>query len=151
VPTYAREVAMVFQSAETQYLKMTVTEELQLSLKHSHFSEYWTEAKIDEALTELNLIEFKDHIVYRLSGGQKKKLQILAMLILGTNVLLFDEPLAGLDIDSVHVVMQLIKDITVIQNQTVIMISHQLNGVLGYFDYHLVFNNRRLTYVGGDQ
>ncbi|QBO36417.1 ABC transporter ATP-binding protein [Periweissella cryptocerci] len=148
LPIYAREVALVFQNAETQYLKMTVTEELALSKKYSQFADYWTDAQIDSVLADLNLLELKYQVVYRLSGGQKKKLQILSMLILGTPVLLFDEPLAGLDLASVKVVMELLKATSLRQEQTILMISHQLNGVLAYFDHHLVFHDKQLTFEG---
>lgn len=148
LPVYAREVALVFQNAETQYLKMTVAEELELSKQHSQFSDYWSDEKIDAVLADLNLLALKFQVVYRLSGGQKKKLQILNMLILGTPVLLFDEPLAGLDLASVQVVMQLIQTTSRLQQQTILMISHQLNGVLPFFDHHLEFHDKQLTFEG---
>lgn len=146
LPKYVREVALVFQHAEQQYLKMTVMEEINLSLKHARFPELWTAAKIDATLTALNMATLKDHVIYQLSGGQKKKLQILLMLIIGTPVLLFDEPLAGLDLASVHVVFDLLTTAAHEQHQTILMISHQLNGVTQYFDHHLLFDNQTLTY-----
>ncbi|GAF41654.1 duplicated ATPase [Agrilactobacillus composti DSM 18527 = JCM 14202] len=80
-----------------QYLRLTLQEELDLSLAHAHHPEIWTPAVISDQLQALHLKGLEDHIVYQLSGGQQKKLQILEMLIVGTPVLLLDEPLAGLD------------------------------------------------------
>lgn len=146
VPKYAREVAMIFQNAERQYLKMTVQEEIDLSLKHVQHPDIWSAEKIETTLATLNMSTLREHIVYKLSGGQKKKLQILLMLIIGTPVLLFDEPLAGLDIDSVAIVMELIKTTATIQHQTILMISHQLSGATQYFDHHLIFDQQQLVY-----
>lgn len=145
-PQYARQVALIFQQAEMQFLKMTLKEELELSLKYANYPELWSETKLTEVLAFLNMAEMQDHIIYQLSGGQKKKLQILIMLIIGTPVLLLDEPLAGLDLASVDRIMSLIKQMTRKQNQTVLMISHQLTGIPDYFDYHLVFNHQSITY-----
>lgn len=51
------------------------------------------------------------------------------MLILGNPLVLLDEPLAGLDLASVRVVMQLIQKAAQVQKQTIVMISHQLTGL----------------------
>lgn len=146
LPKYVREVALVFQHAEQQYLKMTVMEEIELSLKHALHPDFWTPTKIDTTLNQLNMAALKNHVVYQLSGGQKKKLQILLMLIIGTPVLLFDEPLAGLDLASVQTIFALLTSTAAAQKQTILMISHQLSGVTQYFDHHLIFDNQTLTY-----
>lgn len=144
---FAKQVALVFQDAQLQYLKLTVQEELDLSLKHAHFLELWDDATITDCLTRLHLDQLREQVIYQLSGGQKKKLQILEMLILGSPVLLMDEPLAGLDIDSLQVVIDLVRTMAQKQAQTIIMISHQLSGLQHYFDYHLTLANHQLTYT----
>lgn len=145
--TYAKKVALIFQSAEKQFMKMTVYEELALSQKHTQHPNLWTNEAIESALTTLHLDHLKDHIVYQLSGGQKKKLQVLLLLIIGTPVLLLDEPLAGLDSQSIITVLSLIKQTIVETQQRIIIISHQLNGVLDFIDYHIVLQNNMLTFT----
>ncbi|AKP67905.1 ABC transporter ATP-binding protein [Companilactobacillus ginsenosidimutans] len=143
---FARQIGFVFQDSQMQYLKLTVQEEIDLSLKYTDFKDFWTSKAVDNYLLKLKLDQLKDHVVYQLSGGQKKKLQIFEMLILGTPVLLLDEPLAGLDIDSALVVMTMIKEISERQNQTILLISHQLSGLNNFFDYHLELRNQTLEY-----
>ena len=88
-----------------------------------------------------------DQVVYSLSGGQKKKLQILLMLISGHEVLLIDEPLSGLDRQSIKQVVKLMKDSQAAMGQTIIVISHQFHGLSDWCDYHLRLDQQRLQYV----
>lgn len=130
------------------YHQTKVQEELTQAQALSHSPELWSDDTIITVLTQLNLHDLRDHIVYQLSGGQQKKLQVLLMLIIGTPTLLFDEPLAGLDSASQQHLLDVIADFTRRQHQTVIMISHQLHAVTDWFDYHLKFDNQQLNYIG---
>ncbi|KIS03650.1 ABC transporter ATP-binding protein [Paucilactobacillus wasatchensis] len=141
----ARQVGLVFQDAEDQFLSITVTEEIELSKKH-RITNYFTDQLIAESLANLNLAKHLDQVVYSLSDGQKKKLQILLMLISGQPILLLDEPLKGLDISSLATVLALIKKSSQKQHQSIIMISHQLTKLAGWVDYHVSFEHQRLTY-----
>lgn len=148
VAQHVRDVALVFQNAEQQFVAMTMAEELAQAQQMSRFPEIWTADLLNDILVQLNLSHVREHIVYQLSGGQQKKLQVLLMLMTGTRVLLFDEPLAGLDSASQAQLLAVIADITNKQNQTVVMISHQLHAVTDWFDYHLQFEDQQLTFRG---
>lgn len=148
VAQHVRDVALVFQNAEQQFIAMTMAEELAQAQQMSRFPEIWTADLLNDILARLNLSHVREHIVYQLSGGQQKKLQVLLMLMTGTPVLLFDEPLAGLDSASQAQLLAVIADITNKQNQTVVMISHQLHAVTDWFDYHLQFEDQQLTFRG---
>lgn len=149
IARHVQDVALVFQNAEQQFVAMTVREELEQAQSLSRFPEIWHNDQLTQVLTQLNLNDLRDHIVYQLSGGQQKKLQVLLMLMTGTPTLLFDEPLAGLDSVSQQHLLNIIADFTTRQHQTVIMISHQLHAVTNWFDYHLQFDNQSLNYIGG--
>lgn len=146
---HVKDIALVFQNAEQTFIAMTVQEELTAALATARYPALWSPDRLDAVLTQLNLAHLREHVVYQLSGGQQKKLQVLLMLMTGTPVLLFDEPLAGLDATSQQTLLALIADITAQQNQTVLMISHQLQAVSAWFDYHLHFEDQQLRYVGG--
>lgn len=145
---YLQHVAQIFQNASDQFLMITVEEEIELSKKH-RVNSYFTDDKITQALAELNLSTHLKQVVYTLSGGQKKKLQILLMLISGHEVLLIDEPLSGLDQESTVKVLQLIKESQKEMKQTIILISHQLHDLQNFCDYHLNLANKQLTYTTG--
>ncbi|MGO1281015.1 MAG: ABC transporter ATP-binding protein, partial [Leuconostoc mesenteroides] len=144
---YAKQVALIFQNAERQFLRMTIREEIALSMQHAQQPEKWSENVITRYLERLNLEGLQDHVVYQLSGGQKKKVQLLVMLIVGTPILLLDEPIAGLDTDSVRVVGEILREIADNGRQRFIIISHQLDQLRPIIDYHLHLSNRTLQYM----
>ncbi len=137
-----------FQHANDQFLNVTVGEELALGFKTCQ-NPHFNQQQVNEALTALGLNGREDQVVYSLSGGQKKKLQILLMLMRGQETLLLDEPFTGLDPTSLKTVLQLIKASQKEKPQTLLIVSHQLSGLDGFIDYHLTMNHQRLNYVGG--
>lgn len=143
-----RQVALVFQDADQQFLNVTVAEELALSLKNSQAAAYFKD-RIPDFLKKLQLDQLQDHVVYTLSGGQKKKLQILEMLIMATPVLLFDEPFTGLDFSSLQTIMAIMKQVAKDCQQTMLIVSHQLFGLDALVDYHVTLSNNQLQYVEG--
>ena len=142
---YLLEVGQIFQTATDQFIAVSVEDEIKLSLKQAKDS-YFTEEKIAEMLDYLDLSQTKDQVVYSLSGGQQKKLQILLMLISSQKVLLIDEPLSGLDHESAQKVMHLLHESQKQRHQTLLIISHELTNLADWCDYHLVFSNHYLTY-----
>lgn len=142
---YARQVALLFQDAETQFLNITVAEELAQSQKYA-YGDYFTPARITTAMQQLNLMGHENQVIYTLSEGQKKKLQILLMLIMQSPVLLMDEPLKGLDLTSVQALVTLLKSTIAVTHQSLIIISHQLTGLTPLIDYHLRFEQQHLQY-----
>lgn len=145
---YYKHLGLIFQHANDQFLNVTVGEELALGFKTCQ-NPYFNQQQVNETLTALGLNRREDQVVYSLSGGQKKKLQILLMLMRGQETLLLDEPFTGLDPASLKTVLQLIKASQKEKPQTLLIVSHQLSGLDGFIDYHLTMNHQRLNYVGG--
>lgn len=143
---YSQQVSLLFQNSEDQFLEITVQEELELSKKMRQNSAF-SEDAIQAALEDLNLAHLLKRNVYNLSGGQKKKLQILLMLIMNPPVLLLDEPFSGLDLDSLKVVIRLLQTAKLKFNQTQIIISHQLTNLDQLVDLHVQFSQQTLNYL----
>nr|WP_125763282.1 ABC transporter ATP-binding protein [Levilactobacillus mulengensis] len=144
---YARSVGLMFQAASSQFLNVTVAEELALSRKFGN-RDYFTAERVQDLLTQLNLAEHTEQIIYSLSSGQQKKLQLLCMLIMAPAVLLLDEPLKGLDFASIQVVMHILTTVQRDLHLTLIMISHQLSGLDDLITLHLALADHHLTYKG---
>ena len=141
---------LVFQNATDQFLNVTVEEEVALSLQHGQHP-YFTAEHLEQTLTKLQLNHLKHQSVYRLSGGQKKKLQLLVMLMMGHPLLLLDEPFSGLDQRSIAAVVQLIQQSRQVLPQTIVLVSHQLTGLGSLVDYHLQLADHQFKYVKGVQ
>lgn len=141
---YLLHVAQIFQAADDQFLRITVKDEITLSKKIRN--SFFTDERIDQALVKLDLKNHLDQVVYSLSGGQKKKLQILLMLMTKHDALLIDEPLSGLDAVSITQVIDLLKSSQKQLHTTYLIISHQINELAAFCDYHLVFAEQKLHY-----
>ena len=144
---YHYQVGLVFQQANEQFLNVTVGEELTLSAHHQR-QPLLTNDRLTDVLCDFGLAGMEDRVVYSLSGGQRKKLQLLVMLMIGHPVLLLDEPFAGLDRNSLTTVFNLIKRCQQALPQTILIISHQLTGLDQLVDYHLHLSAGKLTYEG---
>lgn len=145
--TYARHVSLMFQSATAQFLNVTVAEELALSQRYGNAT-YFTPDRIQAALAQLDLSGRDEQIIYSLSSGQQKKLQLLCMLMMAPEVLLLDEPFKGLDLNSIQAALTLLTTTQRDLDLTLIIISHQLGGLSPYVDYHLDLAHQQLTYQG---
>lgn len=144
---YYQQVGLVFQKANDQFLNVTVGEELALSSQHCR-QPLFTNGRLHHILAEFGLAGLEERVVYTLSGGQRKKLQLLLMLMIGQPVLLLDEPFAGLDRHSLALAVKLIRQCQQTLPQTVVIISHQLTGLEGLIDFHLTLHNHQLIYRG---
>lgn len=141
---YLQNVGMIFQESTKQFIKITVEDELELSKKNA-FNNWFNDKQITEFTHRLGLDELSDRVIYSLSDGQKKRLQILSMVMMGHSLLLLDEPFNGINIEYIAVVVDLLNQAK--QNgQTQLLISHQTHGIENLIDYHLAFDNHKLSY-----
>lgn len=143
---YLSKVGQIFQNPDDQFLNVTVKEELDFSLKYNQ-NPSLNKSKLQSILTKLNLENMDEQVVYSLSGGQKRKLQILVMLMAYPDVLLLDEPFSGLDQKSISEVIFLLKNYFLDANHSLIVTSHQLDQIQNLCDYHLVLKDRQLFYA----
>lgn len=142
-----RTVGLVFQRASDQFLEITVEEELKLSQRQGR-SSFFTDQEVKKALSNFELSQMEDRVVYSLSGGQQKKLQLLLMLMMGQPLLLLDEPFSGLDPNSIKIAGNLIRQCQSHTDLTVLIISHQLTNLESFVDYHLQLQDQHFSYQG---
>ncbi|MFG6114836.1 ABC transporter ATP-binding protein [Halobacillus sp. MO56] len=158
--TYQREllsmtddIAYVFQNPEHQFVSDNVFEETIYSLRVKHGvgnDEELPDEIVEQgiqALKQINLYDQKDKHPFMLSGGEKRRLSVVASLILGQDVVILDEPTTGQDYASATRLLELCKDL---QNQgkTVIMITHDIRLVCKWADSALVMHQGELIYAG---
>lgn len=93
------------------------------------------------ALDQVGLIAYKDRQISEFSGGQQQRLFIARALVQNADLLLLDEPFAGVDLATEKVIMNLLKKQKEL-GKTVLIVHHDLPSVEKYFDWVLLLNNR---------
>lgn len=124
------KVGFLFQS-NALYDSMTVRENLEFPLRrHSlKFSKEEVNAKVMEALTNVGLAHTVDLQPSELSGGMKKRIALARTLILEPEIILYDEPTAGLDPVTGTEISNLIRELAIKCKTSSIIISHDMNCV----------------------
>ena len=87
-----------------------------------------------ENLTQVGLLDWKDHYPSQLSGGQQQRVGIARALSLNPEVILFDEPTSALDPEKVQDVLEIIKRISKEQHITSVIVTHELEFALDVAD-----------------
>lgn len=95
------------------------------------------------ALEQVGLSAYKDRQISEFSGGQQQRLFIARALMQNADLLLLDEPFAGVDLATEKVIMALLKKQKE-AGKTVLIVHHDLPSVEKYFDWVLLLNNRLL-------
>ena len=93
----AQTVGMVFQDPEAQFCMLTVEEEVAFGLENLAVPRAEMDARIEDALDAVGLLERRRERIDRLSGGQKQRLALACVLAMRPPVLVLDEPTAQLD------------------------------------------------------
>ncbi len=141
-----KKIGIVFQYPEYQLFETTVERDVAFSLKHSAFSKKEINKKVESALTLMN---FNYEAVRKksplsLSGGERRRAAIAGVLVYEPEILIFDEPLAGLDPSSRLQFMELTKKLNE-KGTTIIVISHNIDMLCEYAKRILVLNKGRLV------
>jgi branched-chain amino acid transport system ATP-binding protein len=118
----------------------------------SHFSKYKSfEIRAVEWLKLVLLDDKKDYLAKNLAHGEKRKLEIAMLLALETEVLLLDEPTAGMSLEEVPAILEVIKKIKDQGNRTVVLIEHKMDMILDLSDTVMVLFNGRLLADGSPE
>lgn len=99
-----------------------------------------------ESLKSMGMEGYANRQISQLSGGQKQRVFIARTLCQGAKILLMDEPLAGVDKVSEHIIMDILKELRD-EGRTIVCVHHELSTIEKYFD-EVVFINRNLIAAG---
>jgi len=97
LPHIRRSVGMVFQNPDDQLFMPTVYDDVAFGPLNLDLPPEVVEARVTSALETVGALHLKDRPPYRLSGGQKRSVAIAAVLSMEPDILVMDEPSAGLD------------------------------------------------------
>ncbi len=126
-----RHVGLVFQYPEHQLFEETVYQDIAFGPKNLGLNKDEVQERVKEVmgLVGLDYQEFKDRSPFNLSGGQQRKVAIAGVLALKPDVLVLDEPSAGLDPQGRKQLAELLKYLYQELNMTVILISHRMEEI----------------------
>lgn len=139
-----RTVGMVFQDSDDQLFTPTVGEDVAFGPRNLGLPPADVEARVTAALERVELLQLRNRPPYRLSGGEKRRAAIATVLSMAPDILVLDEPSAGLDPRSRRHLIELLKAF----QHTKIIATHDLDLVLDLCPRTLVLHEGRVKADG---
>lgn len=147
-----QKVGLVFQYPEHQLFEVSVIKDVEFGPRNLGLSNLDVEKRSFDALKQVGLSDdLLDVAPFALSGGQKRRVAIAGVLAMQPEVLILDEPTAGLDPAGRTEILGLLKKLHEENNITVILVSHSMDDVARYAGRILVMNRGELVLDGEPQ
>ena len=133
----AERVGYVLQNPNQMISTNMIFDEVALGLRLRNVPEEQIESRVHQALKTCGLYEFRKWPISALSYGQKKRVTIASILVLGPDVLVLDEPTAGQDQRNYTEIMDFLDELHQ-KGHTIVMITHDMQLMLDYSDRAIV-------------
>ncbi len=147
--TLRSKVGLVFQYPEHQLFEVDVFSDVCFGPKNLGLPQEEIESRAKEALSLVGLDEsFYKQSPFELSGGQKRRVAIAGVLAMKPEVLILDEPTAGLDPRGRDDILGLVAELHKNQGMTIILVSHSMEDVAKYVSRLIVMNHGEKVYDG---
>lgn len=138
---YRFKVGLVFQYPEYQLFEETVEKDISFGPKNMGLKEEEISKRVTEAANSVGISEeILKKSPFDLSGGQKRRVAIAGVIAMEPEVLILDEPAAGLDPKGRDKVLNEIKEYHKRKNNTVLLVSHSMEDIAKYATKVLVMN-----------
>lgn len=137
-------VGVVFQNPDDQLFSPTVFEDVAYGPIYQGLDTKIVKGKVDLALADVHMTEFAERNPYHLSGGEKKRIAIATVLSMQPQVLVFDEPTAGLDPRARRELIELLHELP----QTMLIATHDLGLVETLTPRTIMLNKGRIVADG---
>lgn len=142
-----KHVGLVFQYPEHQLFESTIFKDVCFGPKNLGFSDKDTQIAAFNALRQVGLDESLYYqSPFDLSGGQKRRVAIAGVLAMKPDVIILDEPTAGLDPKGRDEILDCVKKLHDEMKITVILVSHSMEDVAKYVDRIMVINDGKLVF-----
>lgn len=142
-------VGLVFQFPEAQLFEQTVLKDVMFGPKNFGKSEAEAKEAAQRALRTVGMAErFDERSPFELSGGQMRRVAIAGVLAMEPDLLILDEPTAGLDPAGQEELMTLFARLQKERDMTVILITHQMEYVAQYADHVVIFEGGTVVKEG---
>jgi cobalt/nickel transport system ATP-binding protein len=143
-----RKVGLIFQNPDDQLFAPTVAEDVAFGPLNMGLSEEETRARVKEALVNVDMGEHLGKSIHSLSFGQKKRVCIAGLLAMGHEILLLDEPTAGLDPMGEYRMMRLLTRLNREKGVTAVMATHSVDLVPLFLDRLFILSKGSIARAG---
>lgn len=145
-----KKIGLVFQYPEYQLFEETVEKDVAFGPGNLGLGEDEIQRRVKEAieLVGLDYEEIRKRSPFDLSGGQKRRVAIAGVIAMKPEVLILDEPTAGLDPKAHRDVLQMIEKVHSHEGNIIFLISHNMDDIARMADKILVMDNGRLAMQG---
>ncbi|RLQ97257.1 ABC transporter ATP-binding protein [Falsibacillus albus] len=124
----------------------------QMGIRYQMFRHFHSYKKVTEEAQEKLMLVLLEDKAYALAGnlahGEKRKLEIAMLLALHTEILLLDEPTAGMSVEEVPAILEVIKNIKAQGDRTIMLIEHKMDMIMELSDSIMVLFNGQLLADG---
>lgn len=141
------KVGLVFQYPEHQLFEVDVFSDVCFGPRNLGLDKAEVERRAAEALERVGIPrELYTQSPFELSGGQKRRVAIAGVLAMDPEILILDEPTAGLDPRGRREILDQIKDLQTRTHMTILLVSHSMEDVAEYVDRIIVMNRGKIIY-----
>jgi len=148
-----KKIGLVFQYPEYQLFEETVAKDVAFGPKNLGLGEDEIQERVREAieLVGLDYEEIKDRSPFDLSGGQKRRVAIAGVVAMRPQVLILDEPTAGLDPKAHQDVLKMVQEVHRRTGNITILVSHNMGDIATLSDKVIVIDSGNLVADGTPQ
>lgn len=142
------KVGLVFQYPEHQLFEETIYQDISFGPKNQGLSGEDLDLRVEEAMESVGLsLDLKDKSPFEVSGGQRRRVAIAGVIAMKPEILILDEPTAGLDPRGRDEILSYLKKLH--ENGTgIVLISHSMEDVARYCTDVIVMDSSKLIYQG---
>jgi cobalt/nickel transport system ATP-binding protein len=142
------KVGLIFQNPDDQLFAPTVAEDVAFGPLNMGFPEKEVKERVGKALADVDMAGYLNKSIHSLSFGQKKRACIAGLLAMGHEILLLDEPTAGLDPMGEYKMMGLLTRLNREMGVTIVMATHSVDLVPLFLDRLCILSKGRLARTG---
>lgn len=142
-----QKVGIVFQNPNDQLFAPTVKEDVAFGPMNLGLQYEEVEMRVDEALKMVGMEKFRDKTPHHLSGGQQKRVAIAGIIAMRPEIMILDEPTAGLDPEGVEKVLNILNKLNS-EGMSIVISSHDIEMVNGFAEKIFVLNEGEILESG---
>lgn len=143
-----KSVGIVFQDPDSQLFSASVFQDISFGPINLGLPEPVVRQRVEYAMERTGLLHLKDKAAHSLSYGQKKRVAIAGVLAMEPEIIILDEPTAGLDPNGVSEIMKLVRELQKELGLTVVLSTHDIDMVPLYCDYAYLMDQGKVMLEG---